>query len=101
MAKRFLEYTPTQLANLSKRDFLDGVRASEGRVVGAYVCPYAANYVEKVSNPELVASFGADYVTLEGYDPKRLQIPGLPSKNPEDDQPFKKSLQVEMGPSRS
>lgn len=97
MGKRLLEYTPAGLASLSKQDFLDGIRASEGRVVGAYVCPYAANYVEKVSNVELVAAFGADYITLEGFDPRRLQIPGLPSKNPADDQPFKKSLQVEMG----
>lgn len=97
MSKRFLELTPTQLTNLSKQDFLDGIRASEGRVVGAYVCPFAANYVEKVSNAELVASFGADYITLEGYDPKNLQLPGLPSKNSDDDKFSKEYLQVEMG----
>ncbi|MFP3042068.1 hypothetical protein LQZ19_09660 [Treponema primitia] len=97
MGKRFLDYTPRELVKLGQRDFLDSIRASEGRVVGAYVCPYAPNYVEKVSNLELAASFGADYITLEGLNPRKMQMPGLPSKNPGDDSPFKASLQVEMG----
>ena len=97
MSKRYLELTPTQLTQLSKQDFLDGIRASEGRVVGAYVCPLAPNYIEKVSNAELVAAFGADYITLEGYDPREVQFPGLPSKNPEDDIDTRSKLQVELG----
>ncbi|MDR1930782.1 MAG: hypothetical protein LBQ44_09175, partial [Treponema sp.] len=97
MAKRFLENTPGELIKLSRGDFIDGIRASEGRVVGAYVCPYAPNYLEKVSNLELAASFGADFITLEGFNPKRIQIPGLPSKNSQDDIPFKSKLQTEMG----
>jgi len=97
MSKRYLELTPTELTKLNKQDFLDGVRTSEGRVVGAYVCPFAPNYIEKVSNPELVASFGADYITLEGYNPRDLQIPGLPSKDTNKDGPYKEQLQVEMG----
>lgn len=96
MGKRFLEYTPGQLTQLSRQDFLNGVRAAESRVVGAYVCPYAPNYVEKVSNLELVSSFGADYITLEGFDPRNLQMPGLPSKNPAEDAPFAK-VQLQMG----
>lgn len=97
MSKRYLELTPSQLTHLTKQDFLDGIRASEGRVVGAYVCPLAPNYIEKVSNAELVAAFGADYITLEGYDPREVQFPGLPSKNPKDDQDTKAQLQVELG----
>ena len=97
MSKRYLEFTPKQLTELSKKDFLDGIRASEGRVAGAYVCPLSPNYLEKVSNIELAASFGADYITLEGYDPKNLQIPGLPSKKSEDDKMTKDLLQVELG----
>jgi len=97
MYKRFLEYTPKELTKLTKKAFLDGIRSSEGRVVGAYVCPYAPNYLEKVSNIELVASFGADLITLEGLNPRRLQIPGLTSKNSEDEAQFKKNLQIEMG----
>ena len=97
MSKRLLEYTPKKLASLSKQEFLDGIRTSEARTVGAYVCPFAANYVEKVSNVELMASFGADYITLEGYDPLNIQIPGLPSKNIENDKMTKELLQVELG----
>lgn len=97
MAKRLLEYTPAQLCNLSKQELLDGIRASEARVVGAYVCPYAPSYVEKVSNLELVASFGADIITLEGYNPRKLSMPGLPSKNPEDEAAFVNALQTPMG----
>jgi len=67
MSKRFLDYTPSELSTLSRTDFLDGIRAAESRVVGAYVCPLSPNYIEKVSNLELVAAFGADYITFEGW----------------------------------
>jgi len=97
MNKRLLDYSPATLVDLTKKQFLDGIRAAEGRTVAAYSCPYAPPYVEKVSNPELAAAFGADYIILEGLNPKKLQIPGIPSKNTVDDQPYKKQLQVEMG----
>jgi hypothetical protein len=97
MGKRLLEYTPRELTGLGRRDFLDGIRASEGRVVGAYVCPNAPCYVEKVSNLELAASFGADFINLEGLNPRKLQMPGLPSKNPDDDKLYIQDLQLQMG----
>jgi hypothetical protein len=97
MGKRLLEYTPQELIKLNRRDFLDGIRASESRIVGAYVCPNAPCYVEKVSNLELAASFGADFINLEGLDPRRLQMPGLPSKKTSDDEPYVQSLQLQMG----
>jgi len=97
MSRRLLEFSPSELTKLNKQEFLNGIRLSEGRVVGAYVCPYAANYVEKVANVELVAAFGADFVTLEGYDPSCPQFTGLPSRKAEDDHPFRDRLQVQMG----
>lgn len=97
MSKRLLALNPTELISLNRQEIIDGIRASEGRTVGAYVCPKAPNYVEKVSNVELVSSFGADFVTLEGYDLHDIQIPGLPSKNPSDDAKTIDELQVEMG----
>lgn len=95
--KRFLDWTPQELTRMDRQAFLESIRASECRVVGAYVCPKSMNYVEKVSNLELVASFGADFITLEGYDPKQLQMPGLPSKNLSMDSPYKEMLQADMG----
>ena len=95
--KRFLDWTPKELAKMDRQSFLDSIRASECRVVGAYVCPKSMNYVEKVSNIETVASFGADFITLEGYDPKNLQMPGLPSKDITKDSPYKELLQADMG----
>ncbi len=97
MGKRLLDCTPGELKSLNRRDFIDGIRAAESRTVCAFVCPRSVNYVEKVSNVELAASFGADIINLEGLDPKRLQLSGLPSKNPEDDQPYKTALQADMG----
>ena len=97
MSKRFLDYTPSELSTLSRTDFLDGIRAAESRVVGAYVCPLSPNYIEKVSNLELVAAFGADYITFEGFNPIDLQVPGLASKNIEDDKATKEVLQVDLG----
>lgn len=97
MSKRFLECTPSELTKLAKQDLLNGIRVAEGRVVCAYVCPRAASYIEKVSNLELAASFGADMINIEGLDPKKLQMCGLPSKNSSDDQKYKTELQLEMG----
>lgn len=92
MAKRFIDYLPSELAAINRNDFLQGIKASEGRTVCAYVCPGAPNLVEHVSNLELVSSFGADYVNLEGYNPKKLIMPGMESKNSQDDDAFKEVL---------
>jgi hypothetical protein len=94
---RYLDLNAKELTNLTRQQYLDSIRASEGRVVGAYVCPKSVNYVEKVSNIELVASFGADFITLEGYDLKMIQMPGLSSKSSEDDFAYREALQANMG----
>jgi hypothetical protein len=97
MIKRLLEATPKEVLGLKPRELLDTIRASEGRTINAYVCPRSANYVEKVSNVELAASFGADMIFLEGYDPWDLQMPGLPSRGPKSDEEYRNTLQVQMG----
>ncbi len=97
MPNRLLEATPREMIDLPAQQLLDAIRASEGRTVNAYVCPKAVPYVERVSNVELAASFGADMIFLEGFDLWNIQMPGLPSKNSKDDEQYKAELQVEMG----
>lgn len=98
MPNRLLEATPSQMINMSPRELLDAIRASEGRTINAYICPKAAPYIERVSNLELAASFGADMIFIEGFDPFHgLRMPGLPSKNPEDDKEYRWNLQCDMG----
>jgi len=85
MNKRLLDYTPKEILQLDKSAYLDGVRASEGRTVGAFMSPSLPNMIDKVSNLEACAAFGADIIYLEYYDVNNIQMPGLPSKNPKDD----------------
>lgn len=97
MPNRLLEATPQEMTELGPQQLLNAIRASEGRTVNAYVCPKAAPYIERVSNVELAAAFGADMIFLEGFELGNVQMPGLPSKRPKDDEQYKTDLQVEMG----
>jgi heptaprenylglyceryl phosphate synthase len=96
MNKRLLDYTPKEVMLLDKKAYLDGVRASEGRTVGAFMSPSVPNVIDKVSNLEACAAFGADIIYFEYYDVTQLQMPGLPSKNPADDQ-ICDTLRLQMG----
>lgn len=97
MAGRLIDMEPRRRLSLTRQEFLDGIRTSEGRGVCAYICPRSANYVEKVSNIELVSSFGADLINMEAFDPYRPQMCGLPSRDSGEDTVFKEHLQLEMG----
>lgn len=94
--KRIIDRTPSELMNMSRTEFLEGIRASEGRTICAYVSPAAPNLIEYVSNIEACASFGADYINFQGYNPREMIMPGLPSKNSEDDREYR-HLQMQIG----
>lgn len=96
MNKRILDYTPKEILKLDKKTYLDGIRASDGRTVGAFMSPSAPNMIDKVSNLEACASFGADIIYLEYYNTNENQMPGLPSKNIEDDT-INDSLRLQVG----
>lgn len=96
MNKRLLDFTPKEVLQLDKKTYLDGIRASEGRTIGAFMSPSLPNLIDKVSNLEACAAFGADIIYLEYYDYDNLQMPGLPSKNPADDNVYE-TMRCQLG----
>lgn len=97
MTKRLVDVSPQEIMAMKPLELLDAIRLSEGRTLNSYVCPRASSYVEKVSNIELAAAFGADIITLEGFDPYNIQMPGLPSKDKNTDDIYRRDLQADMG----
>ncbi len=83
-----LEWTPEQLKRAIKR--------SEGRTIMGYARVRAANFIDFVSNPEVAAAFGADIVLVNCFDMNDPIIPGLESKNVEDDVTTR-LIQVQLG----
>lgn len=81
---------------LSPQELLLAIRMSEGRVVIGSARVRGPNLVQYVSNAEVCAAFGCDIVSINCYDLKNPYFPGLPSKNPKDDEPFRE-VQVPIG----
>ncbi len=86
MVKRLLSCSPQQMLSLNRTELLDAIRISEGRTVETLCRMRAPNLVQYVNNAEVAAAFGADIIHLEAYDPQDPIFPGLPSKNPDDDE---------------
>lgn len=81
MTKRFLDANASDFSVMTPRQMVEGIRLSEGRIVAAEVIATAPPLIDKVSNPELAASMGADLVLLNFYDVTAPQVFGLPKEN--------------------
>ena len=81
MKKRIIDMVPSEMQSLTRDEFLDGIRASEGRTVCTYVSPASPNHIENVSNIEACASFGADYINFQGFNPSELKL-GMDGRSP-------------------
>lgn len=80
MVKRLLDANASDFHSFSASDLLESIRFSEGRVVVSEVIPILQPFVDKVSNPELAAAFGADMIILNMYDVTSPQIAGMPDR---------------------
>lgn len=75
--KRLLNCFASDFKNISGKELLQSIEASEGRtVVSEIVCPVEPLYPE-VSNPELVSAFGADLILLNMFDVNKPFIAGI------------------------
>ena len=81
MTKRLLDANASDFAAMTARQIVEGIRLSEGRLVAAEVIASAPPLIDKVSNPELAASMGADLILLNFYDVTAPQVCGLPAEN--------------------
>ena len=96
MLKRLLNCSPKEMLALTSEELVDAIRMSEGRTVSALARARGANYIQYVTNAEVCAGFGADIVYMDNYIPENPMFPGLASKNPEDDEPFR-DVQLQIG----
>ena len=89
MIKRLLNYSPKEMLQLTTEELFYAMKMDEGRTVEGLANCAAPNYLGETSNAEVCAAFGCDVVFIDGHDPDNVVFPGLPSKEPEDDAPYK------------
>ncbi|MEW4354347.1 haloacid dehalogenase-like hydrolase [Streptococcus pneumoniae] len=81
--KRLLSCYASDLQNLSKDELKQAISTSEGRTILGETVVTAAPLLEGVSNPEVMASFGADLIVLNEFDVFTTFINGFhPCENP-------------------
>jgi len=63
---------------MKRSELLEAIKLSDGRVIVAEVVVTTSPLIDKVSNVEIAAGFGADMITLNFYDVKKKYIAGIP-----------------------
>lgn len=77
---RLLDLAPRALERLRGAELVEAIRASEGRTIAAETITATGPLLDRVSNPELVAAFGADIIVLNLYDVDHPRIAGMPRR---------------------
>jgi hypothetical protein len=101
--RRALDLNPTEFQTLHPSDLVEAIRLSEGRILAAEVIAAAPPLIDKISNVELAAAFGADLLILNLYDVDQPGIMGMPDasdqeRSPEDQSSFGK---IHLGKGRT
>lgn len=78
MAKRMLDVTASELKNYKKKDLLESIVKSEGRVMAAECIGLVMPILSDVTNAEFAVAMGADIVLLNMFDVKKPVIQALP-----------------------
>ena len=76
--KRFLDCTASDFENMKKKELLEAISASEGRVLVWETIGILQPMLGDVTNAEFVASMGADMILLNMFDVNHPVIQGLP-----------------------
>lgn len=84
--KRAIDANRSDFERFTTGDLIQAIRLSEGRVVVAEVIAVAPPLLDKVSNVELAAAFGADFIVMNFYDVTHPQIMGFPNDSQKDTQ---------------
>lgn len=77
MKKRLISCYASDIAKMSPNELKDSIIASEGRVILGETVVTAAPLLEGVTNPEVMAAFGADMIVLNEYDVFTRYINGM------------------------
>jgi len=76
--KRLLDCDSSDFAKMSKKDIVEVIEASEGRIVVSEVIGAFQPILFNISNAELAAAFGADIILLNMFDVYEPVFYGIP-----------------------
>ena len=78
MVKRMLAWDAVDFENMNNEDFLQAIRASEGRIILSEVNGGVDPTPFNVTNAEIARAFSADLILLNKCDVQNIQIGALP-----------------------
>ena len=84
MGKRYIDCSARELAAYHKKELLQSIADSEGRVLAAETIGTVTQMLVNITNAEFVTSLGADIIMLNIFDVDHPVINGLPEVAPED-----------------
>lgn len=84
MAKRVLDCFASDFEDYTKKELLESIQKSEGRVMACETIGTVRPMLGDVTNVEFVSAMGADILLLNMFDVKNPEIQGLPKGKPED-----------------
>ena len=84
MVKRYIDCSARELAVYHKKELLQSIADSEGRVLATETIGTVTPMLVNITNAEFVTSLGADIIMLNIFDVDHPVINGLPEVAPED-----------------
>lgn len=84
MTKRLLDCSSSDFRGMTKKDILESIAASEGRVLISEVIGMFQPVLVNISNAELACAFGADILLLNLFDVDNPVFNGIPKVKNED-----------------
>lgn len=84
MIKRLLDCNSSQFKTMTKRDILESIAASEGRVIISEIIGVLQPTLVNISNAELACAFGADILLLNIFDVDNPVFYGIPKVEKSD-----------------
>ncbi|KRQ86459.1 hypothetical protein ABG79_01661 [Caloramator mitchellensis] len=82
--KRFLDCFASDFSRMSKNEFIQSIKMSEGRVVVSEVIGTLQPVLVNISNAELASAFGADIILLNMFDVDNPLINGITVEDKSD-----------------
>ncbi len=78
MQRRYLDCSASEIVKLNKKNLLESIKASEGRILVSETIGTIQPVLMTVTNAELAASQGADILLLNVFDVNQPIMQGLP-----------------------
>ena len=84
MAKRILNMTAEEMTHATRKELIEAIAGSEGRVLASETIGITIPLLTDVTNAEFAASMGADLILLNMFDVQNPKIMALPEVEKEE-----------------